>query len=884
MKYGETLQQRSIPEWQNYNVDYNDLKRLIKTRTTRGQGEALLIPGHGNEVKALRAFEQEFYRELTDQHQRVNLFVQSKAGEINRRLIHLDKQVGQLQKRYAPLQPGRISVKRLERYSKVEEAAEKAGEEIKSLARFVGAQKLAFVKILKKYRRWTGSSTLESRFRPKVLDQPTAFSKTDFVPLLAQYTEVLAAVRAPFEHGGQDGLEDRRPSGNRSIATSHNPPRPHSPRGQHRLRTAHVSNKRMDNIAAELQTACQDRSNIEFDTILATSKLGKCGGKASYWIHPENLVELHVLLLQYTRLRKTNGANASPTVLDSKQKPRTESMNGNHRCDVDGGHDDAGLIICDDLQRFTRRRSSAPISDYEESAGRSLEKAAASVRYLPTGEAILAVDTSLNDVLEPRISGAFKSVMMKRKAVRYLFDSGLSKPRVDQLLQKENSQDGQEMELIREWLTSHEEVRPLVRLQCRRTRFVGLQNSENGGMWATLDRDIFMKATPDGFFKSTEADLAFGNPEDSGFTRFPFALLEIRFEGGFGTNLLSALDKSHLTERIRGFSMETHAVAALCKPQGMPPPYWFPVLDQDLRKIPATVKTATSRLSCNQPSPSPASTAENSMSTTSNGERPTSSGFSGLAVDSSATSAPEISESSPQKAPKKKGRMRRDRPPMQMNGNPQPDRQRYWNEYDDGDENSENEPFAIYIHPNSSTVLPGLATISKAASSLAHQARNLSRRAKPWLGLSHQPSRQTPDETASPEDDSDLEESPTDPLMSHYKQHDYTTFQHHHVADHAVRARDLLLTRCCIAFYAASFMLLIIAALLASSGRRRAHLQVDVGVITGVTFGLVFAVAAVGCAVKRHERVGTIQKVCVLVALMVVCASSGILLGGVIDG
>ncbi len=99
-----------------------------------------------------------------------------------------------------------------------------------------------------------------------------------------------------------------------------------------------------------------------------------------------------------------------------------------------------------------------------------------------------------------------------------------------------------------------------------------------------------------------------------------------------------------------------------------------------------------------------------------------------------------------------------------------------------------------------------------------------------------------------------------------------------------MRARDLLLTRCCIAFYAASFILLIVAALLASSGRRRAQLKVNVGVITGVTFSLVFAVAAVGCAVKRHERVGIIQKVCVLVALMVVCASSGILLGGVIDG
>lgn len=68
------------------NVDYNDIKRLIKANTTKSQAEAIAIPGKCNEAKALQKFEDELYAELREQHQRVDLFVQCKAGEITRRL------------------------------------------------------------------------------------------------------------------------------------------------------------------------------------------------------------------------------------------------------------------------------------------------------------------------------------------------------------------------------------------------------------------------------------------------------------------------------------------------------------------------------------------------------------------------------------------------------------------------------------------------------------------------------------------------------------------------------------------------------------------------------------------------------------------------------
>lgn len=84
MKFGEAFRAESIPQWAPYNVDYNELKNLIKVHTTKDQGQAIVIPGHVD--TALAKFEESFFNELSNQHDRVDLFVKSKADEIARRL------------------------------------------------------------------------------------------------------------------------------------------------------------------------------------------------------------------------------------------------------------------------------------------------------------------------------------------------------------------------------------------------------------------------------------------------------------------------------------------------------------------------------------------------------------------------------------------------------------------------------------------------------------------------------------------------------------------------------------------------------------------------------------------------------------------------------
>ena len=66
------------------NIDYNSLKHYIKVHTTKDQARAITILGHSD--AALLRVEDELYLELCRQHDRVDLFVASKADEISRRL------------------------------------------------------------------------------------------------------------------------------------------------------------------------------------------------------------------------------------------------------------------------------------------------------------------------------------------------------------------------------------------------------------------------------------------------------------------------------------------------------------------------------------------------------------------------------------------------------------------------------------------------------------------------------------------------------------------------------------------------------------------------------------------------------------------------------
>jgi heme/copper-type cytochrome/quinol oxidase subunit 4 len=193
MKYGQQIERESVPEWSLHNIDYNSLKHHIKVHTTRDQASAISIPGHQD--TALRKFEDELFLELCRQHDRVDLFVTSKANELSRRLQHLSDQIHKFLTRCAT-SSNRSSPRIQRRYQKYRRDLEQCNDDIDALNRFVKAQVVGFRKILKKYRKWTGSPTLGTRFQETVLSHPKSFTRRDFAYLQVQCDALHNTLRA----------------------------------------------------------------------------------------------------------------------------------------------------------------------------------------------------------------------------------------------------------------------------------------------------------------------------------------------------------------------------------------------------------------------------------------------------------------------------------------------------------------------------------------------------------------------------------------------------------------------------------------------------------------------------------------------------------------
>ncbi|KAG7129607.1 hypothetical protein HYQ44_001602 [Verticillium longisporum] len=180
MKYGDRLEQQSVPEWSLHNIDYNALKHEIKVNTRRDQAAAVAIPGHVD--SNLHRFEERLFGELRSQHDRVDLFVNSKADEILRRLESISVQINRLIARCDLEGAAGISLKRQRKFSRYERDLLRCQEDILALPRFINAQVTAFRKILKKYKKCEPSSPSTDATSPSP-SRPAKTTAQRFDPL-----------------------------------------------------------------------------------------------------------------------------------------------------------------------------------------------------------------------------------------------------------------------------------------------------------------------------------------------------------------------------------------------------------------------------------------------------------------------------------------------------------------------------------------------------------------------------------------------------------------------------------------------------------------------------------------------------------------------------
>lgn len=421
-----------------------------------------------------------------------------------------------------------------------------AGQELGQLDRFVVVNRQAFRKILKKYKKWTGSAGLEGRFQRHVLDRPTSFTNQNFLLSLALYNKVLADIRLA-------GTPDK------SLV---------------KHQTSHSQGgESIPSRAAELKEAFERGTDAEMDTAFAMLPLGPQAITACYWIHPENLFQLQVLLLRHARSRKNQISVSTPSQTSSRPSRRGSVSESGSSATIQSGSE-ACFISCDDLPSVVKRQSSATVEDAESAGGSFIHNSVASIYLSSTGDAVVVVGASSPEI-KPESDDTqglpcFLTTKVRRKALRRLFDAGSSAKDISSFEeQSDRTQNSQSSALIsksplvntclnmnsnigviKEWLRGHQKVQPLLELRSQRCRFMGIHNIANSGLWATLDTDVIMaKSTLLSLDKYDSSESS--NDSVSAIQKFPYAVLSIRIEGNVSTSLIEELDGSHLVSLSR---------------------------------------------------------------------------------------------------------------------------------------------------------------------------------------------------------------------------------------------------------------------------------------------------------------------------------------------
>lgn len=259
--------------------------------------------------------------------------------------------------------------------------------------------------------------------------------------------------------------------------------------------------------------------------------------------------------------------------------------------------------------------------------------------------------------------------------------------------------------------------------------------------------------------------------------------------------------------------------------------------------------------------------------------------FSAHLAESSATSAPEISESPPMNTLKRKRiTYHRTEHPLrgQVGGPPIAHQQRYWNEFDDGDEGSDNEAYTIFVDPNAASIFPCSAALNKAIERMTINIKFSTQKIRSWLGSSSA----KPDELQPLIDD--------DFRYAHYSAEDetddfgddslsptsYSPSRRYVPATAPVTnvvKRDCTLSRCCVVFFILAFTLLFLASVAVAARRAKDAAIVGLGVILSVILSLAFTVIAVGTMVLRNENLGWVYRTTVMLLFVLDCLGCTIL-------
>ncbi|KAI1616209.1 hypothetical protein EDD36DRAFT_126162 [Exophiala viscosa] len=428
MKFGDTLSQRSVPKWTAYNVNYNEIKHLIKNKTSAGAAGPRDIPTQGR--NKWEELENQLCKVLGAEYDNVTLFLRSKQGEIERRLAHLEKQIKIAQR---AVQDNALNkpVLQARKYRQMLRDIEDIGDEIQNLSRFAAVQKTAFRKILKKYRKWTGSTSLQTRLDVEVFSSKKL--QTDFSDYLQQLSEEKAILTEELAEPMLTGRL-REPSQER----------------QNKRISASAKRSPITQINESVL-----RGPLAFDAAILTVPYGEASGSAFYWIHPDNLDEARTILLRHMRDASVPSTHSGHNSETSISKKHVEFFSKSNTIVTH-------MVVFDNAYRFVKDTSTSRPSRIALGGHWSSE---------PNAVVTLAG-------LSPTSSGGTMLTLSRQDLARAL-QRQFPAPNISK-----------EIAAIQNYLTEHRDVKPLAEVCSTRNRYVGITNTADVGNWATLDTGV----------------------------------------------------------------------------------------------------------------------------------------------------------------------------------------------------------------------------------------------------------------------------------------------------------------------------------------------------------------------------------------------------------
>ena len=318
------------------NLRYNELKAFIKSETTGKVTRAIPIPGQATNGQLQKGSDRDLYSLLVYELEGIDDFCNVKSNDVHCALDRCSRFLERsLPQETEPIAL-RTSTRLLRKLYRLEDATLKVGEDIQAMSRFIGAQKIGFRKLLKKYQKWSGSPRLASHFQINLDRSPWLGNPTDPMKTqLSRYTQLLEAIRSPL-----DSMVMARPS----------------------------ESLRPDVDYPEELLLLNGASGVtaQADAAFESSHLGHDEGRAAYWIHDDNLVQAQVAIQRAFIGRRPSSSNAIG--------PRSQtSIPGNDtRSATDYQNLWAGTVLFDDPQSFAKSQLE-PLQSPEHMPGSGLQ-------------------------------------------------------------------------------------------------------------------------------------------------------------------------------------------------------------------------------------------------------------------------------------------------------------------------------------------------------------------------------------------------------------------------------------------------------------------------------------------------------------------------------